>query len=424
MAVGVLFFLASCSENYQESKNERADRAAKSKAKDDIVIGLVWNEKDNKNELFFQGARLALEQINKRGGFHGRLIKTIEMHDLGSENRLGATTVARKMAANPNLIAVIGHSTSSSAIPASITYEHHGIVFISPSSTQIEFTNHNFQYVFRTIPNNKMQGHRLAYYAKEKGYKNIAVLYSSDANNEQVANIFLESSITEHEAKIVYKKMFFEKTKDFRAILSDILAIMDTESLALGRRVNVDAIFFAGMSEQGGTFIKQARRMGVEAPIIGSDGLDSSALWNYSEGHADGTVVPTVFFDNKYNPIQNNFKKAFKKIYKYKDEQKSKEKNKDKFKNPTTWAALAYDAVNLLFYAIETSNSTVPFEIAMTLRYLPKYWIGVTGCHRFLRTGDIIGKKMFIQKMVVGGSFKHIRDDGEAGQCQTNNSPM
>ncbi|MBF0426597.1 MAG: ABC transporter substrate-binding protein [Magnetococcales bacterium] len=394
-------FLSSCSDSLQQPETKSAEAATATIAlpKGDIAIGVVWNQVWNSenDELFFEGAELAREEINQQGGVLGRMIKTIPTHDLGTESSLGAIQVARKLADTPNLVAVIGHSTSSSAIPASITYEHRGVVFISPSSTQVELTNHNFQYVFRTIPDNREQGARMADYAHEKNYKTFAVLYASDTNSEQVASIFIEESAAEHQASFLYNKMFPENTKDFNYMLSEILAVLDKDPSQ-----KLDAIFFSGLSEQGGVFIQQARRMGVLVPVIGSDGLDSQALWKLSREQAAGTVVPTVFLDTSSNKQHDLFREAFVKRF---------------GKRPGTWAALAYDAIRLLAHAIKEGESIVPFDIATALRYMPKPWPGVTGCHRFSRTGDVTGKKIFIQEMGKNGKFFPLPGQDNPNTC-------
>ncbi|MBF8273660.1 MAG: extracellular ligand-binding receptor [Magnetococcales bacterium] len=350
-----------------------------------IAIGVVWNENWNKDDLVFQGAELAQEEINKAGGVLGHPLEIIPMHDLGTDTSLGAITVARAMVAIPNLVGVVGHSVSASAIPASVTYENNGIVFVSISSTQLELTNHNFNFIFRTIPNNTIEGLKMAQHAKDKGYKNIAVLYSFTANNEQVARIFMEKSVSLHNANIVYNKMYSKKSKNFSIILSEIKSLLDKTSLT-----TVDAIFFSGRAEQGGIFIQQARKMGINIPIMGSDGLDSPVLWTHSRETAAGTVVPSVF--NKKNTDEKYLK--FSRDFKYKFGQDS-----------TTLSAMAYDAIGLLAHAIHDGESYVPFEIATTLRFLPKAWRGVTGCHHFTMTGDIVGKEMYIQEMQKDGTF-------------------
>ncbi|MBF0153446.1 MAG: ABC transporter substrate-binding protein [Magnetococcales bacterium] len=395
------FFLASCSDTTLSLETKKPEMASNDQQKKgDIVFGVVWNEKwnDENDELFFQGAELAKEEVNQQGGVLGRLIQTVPTHDLGTDSSLGAITVARRLAETPNLVAVIGHSTSSSAIPASITYEHRGIIFLSPSSTQVELTNHNFQYIFRTIPDNKEQGIRMAEYAHAKNYKNFAVVYASDTNSEQIANIFMEESVAGYQASILYNKMFSENTKDFNHVLSEILAILDKDPSQ-----KLDAFFFAGLSEQGGAFIQQAHRMGITAPVIGSDGLDSPALWKTSREQAAGTVVPTVFLDISSNPQRERFKEAFVKKY---------------GKRPGTWAALAYDAIHLLVHAIKEGESAIPFEVATSLRYMAKPWHGVTGCHRFSRNGDVIGKKIFIQEMSKNGKFFPIPGQDKPEVCE------
>ncbi|MEO5332750.1 MAG: ABC transporter substrate-binding protein [Magnetococcus sp. YQC-5] len=381
--------LAACSDPDKQSEIARAELAAKAMKGHDIAVGVVWNQEWNEDDLFFQGARLAQEEINQQGGLDGHLIKIIEAYDhADEETNLGSTTVARKLAAIPNLLAVIGHSTSASAIPASITYEHQGILFIAPAATLTELTNHNFQYLFRTIPDNIEQAKKMAEYANSKHYRNLAVIYPSDKDSEQTAQIFMEKSISKYGISIVYNKMFSEKTKNFNTILSEILSVGEDIS-----KQQVDAIYFSGLLEQAARFIYEARKMGIHTPILGTDDMDSPELWRLSREKAAGTVVPTVFFntvDTDDNTKLKHFNETFEKKF---------------GKLPGTWSALAYDAMQLLAFAINEAESAVPFKIATALRYMQKPWRGVSGCHRFTRDGNIVGKQIYLKEMNDHGQF-------------------
>ena len=48
--------------------------------------------------------------------------------------------LAREIAEIPDVLAVIGHELDGPTIPASITYESNGMLFIAPKSTDIRLT--------------------------------------------------------------------------------------------------------------------------------------------------------------------------------------------------------------------------------------------------------------------------------------------
>jgi ABC-type oligopeptide transport system substrate-binding subunit len=131
--------------------------------------------------------------------------------------------------------------------------------------------------------------------------------------------------------------------------------------------------------------------MGINVPILGSELLDSSELWNIAGKTAEGTIVSTVFDPKQPKTPTRKFVKEFKARLGF---------------EPDAWAAQGYDAVRLLAYAIETSGSFDPIVIGTTLRLL-KNWEGVTGIYSFQDNGGISGKTIFF-KEIKGGNFRFL----------------
>ncbi|MFI3120765.1 MAG: ABC transporter substrate-binding protein, partial [Methylococcaceae bacterium] len=146
-------------QSYEEIKNQRTQIAADSKDGDPIVIGIAWRAADS--DLFIAGVKLAVKEINQKGGVLNSPLHII-INDTESAFNDAALSpgarqevvlkIANSFAANPYLTAVIGHSSSSIAVPASVVYQNNGILFLAPSATNAKLTGHNFDYIFRTIP--------------------------------------------------------------------------------------------------------------------------------------------------------------------------------------------------------------------------------------------------------------------------------
>ncbi|GEM_PF-485803 len=322
-----------------------------------VDIAIVWPQDPHEGQLV-SGAILAQEEVNRQGGvLNGRPIKLWFFDD--------TFDIADKVSNNLDLLAAIGHHNSETSIPASITYEYRGMLYLSPRATLVALTSHRFSYVFRTIPNNKQMAAQLAHFVKLQGYKRIVLLYSRDPYAEEVAAKFYENAVN-NDTQIVHRASFFEHRRNFRSLIADF------------RGKKFDAIFLAAWPAAAAKVIKQTRDMGIkEQPFIGVDAMDSGLLAERAGSAADGTVVPTVY-DARAVTSQdsvrfiNNFQARFN-------------------RTPDTWAAQGYDGVKLLAYAMNDAKSTVPLAVATTLRYL-NFWLGVTGAYRFDRSGDIYGK--------------------------------
>lgn len=103
--------------------------------------------------------------IAAKGQVFGHNIELIQQDDLCSEQ--GGKDGANALAADPQMVAVIGATCSSSSIPAAQILSEKGMVLISPSSTTPSLTDpQSHQPGFlRTIYNDKAQGKAVAEFA-------------------------------------------------------------------------------------------------------------------------------------------------------------------------------------------------------------------------------------------------------------------
>ncbi len=362
--------LVGCASK-EEIARKRAELAQK--ARGDIVIAVLWNTRYEET-LFSEGVALALEEVNRSGGVLKRKLRAATFYgDISGAKEL---RLARKIAKDPEIMAVIGHDSSDGAIPASVIYETHGLLFISPRATSPQLTSHGFQYVFRNIPSDSQTGQTLAQFAHASGFKKVAVLDDESAYGQLLAESFIEQALKQGIA-VKAAKSYFPWQSDFRPLLADIKAL------------NVEAIFLGGQLPRAAEVIRQAREMGVTVPFISGDGLDSPTLWEIAGAAAEGTIVSTVFNAECQDEITRRFIGNFYARY---------------GRHPDTWAAQGYDAVQLLAHAFTEARSTSPVVVASYLHFVVR-WQGVTGSYSFMRHGDIIGKEMYF-KVVRNGRFQ------------------
>ena len=362
----VALFIFSC-DTYTTSFKKRAERAAE--AEGNIVVGIVENS--TSPSLFLYGVRLAVKEINQKGGILGRKIETVVYDDMG--NLSEGQKIANKLAKNNDVIAVVGHNSSEVAASVSITYEETGIVFISYAATAPDLTLYS-ELTFRNIPDDEEIGRQEADFAHKTGFKKTVVFYERDSAHKRLAEIFY----TQAEVKgirIVTTLSYFEWENDFRSVIS-----------MMKKEYEFDSVFIAGTVPSAVKLIKQMRGMGVDVPILGGSGLDSPELWTIAGRASEGTVVPTVFNPEYPRRQTLNFVEQFESEFGF---------------TPDTWAAQGYDAISVLGSAIEESGSSVPMVVGTTLRFLENRE-GVTGSYSFTPQGDITGKEIFFKKMHKG----------------------
>lgn len=377
----LLGFLTSCGQ-VETDRQERAERAASSKG--DIVIGVPgpWGYLKDEGSLYWNGIEMAFDEINALGGVLGRKLRFVKEDDEGTVSR--GRIVAQKFVDDPDMVAVIGHVGSIVSLPASLIYEHYGMLMLSPTSTSPELTyRKGLKYVFRNVPTDEKVGWQVAEYLKKRNLERVVTYYLNDDYGRGLANAF-ETHATELGCSIIDRLSYdsIAKPKYFRRILE-----------SWKKNFNFDGIFLAGEVPQAAEFIIQARQIGIKALIIGGDGLDSPMLWEVGGAWVEGTLVTTYYHTDIPSQQAQDFNKAF--MHRYGE-------------LPDCWAAQAYDAVKLLASAMEKAGTTVPIKVAQALR-ATRDWMGVTGKHTFNEQGDVVEKAVVLQ-VVREGRFELVND--------------
>lgn len=382
-----LAFLTGCDQSPESSKKQRMQLASESKNNQHpIIIGVPWTNADD--DRFIDGVKLAVKEVNRKGGVLDKTLLEIVVNDAEanySDTRLsqGARRgiilkTAKSFAANPDLIAVIGHASSETSMIASVVYQNRGILFLAPNARFGKLTGHNFSYTFRTSLNNGLMGRQLADYAAQKGYKHIAVLSARTDSNDEFVNEFTTYSIEKYGTEIVYRRSFFENNLDIISLVAELKSVQ-----------NMDAVCIAAGGQKAAQIYQQIRNVGIKLPVIGNASLDTKDFlnrvkqWEYSN-KIQKTSIPTLFTlaTAKGRQFDQQFQHEYGKEADY-------------------LAALGYDSVNLLAHAIQYAKSKVPLEIATTLRYMDACK-GVTGKYEFELNGDLKNKPVSFYHMDKG----------------------
>ena len=320
------------------------------------LTGLIAHlGKDNEN-----GARLALEEVNKAGLIINGKPVTLELvgEDDGADAKTG-TSVAQKLA-DAHVVAVVGHLNSGVSIPASKIYSDAGIVQVSPSSTNPDYTNQGYKTTYRVVGTDAQQGPALAHYVvKNLKYKTIAIVDDATQYGKGLADEF-EKTAKADGATIIVREATNDKATDFKAILTNI------------KSKKPDAIMYGGMDATGGPFAKQAKELGITAKIIGGDGICSPTLPDLAGAASENVVCSTVGLPLSKIKDGANFAKRYKERF-----------NAD----VQIYSPMSYDAMMVIIEAMKKANSTDPKAI---LAAMPQTnYSGLTGNIAFDAKGDL-----------------------------------
>lgn len=326
--------------------------AACTKKSDEIVVGEYGSLTGNDATFGIstnKGVRMAFDEVNEKGGIKGKKIKLVTLDDQGKTEE--AAQVVTQLITQKNVVAVLGEVASSRSKAAAPVAQKYGVPMISPSSTNPDVTKIG-DYIFRVCFIDPFQGLVMAKFATENlKVKKAAIL--RDVKNDYsvgLADVFA-AEFKKMGGEIVADVSYQANDVDFKAQLTQI------------RSKNPEAIFIPGYYTEVGLIAKQARELGIKAPLLGGDGWDSSKLNEIGKAAVNGSYFSNHYTSESSDPVVQDFIKKF----------------QAKFNEvPDGLAAMGYDAAKVLVAAMEKAPELTPKairdEIAKT-----KDFVGVTG---------------------------------------------
>jgi len=286
------------------------------------------------------GALLAIEEWNAKGGVLGRKIEAV-VEDSQCEAE-PAASAANKVISQDQVKFIIGEVCSKASIPVSEIATANKVLQISPTSTNpkvtIDEAGNAKPTVFRACFIDPFQGTVAATFAlKELNAKTAAVLL--DQGNDYVRGLaeFFRDAFEKGGGKVVVWETYTAGDTDFTAILTKV------------KDANPDVLYLPDYYSTVNVIAAQANQMGIKAVKMGGDGWDSPQL--------DKAATAGGFFTNHYSsedtrPVVQEFVKKYQAKY---------------GSVPDALAALAYDAANILFSAIQQAGTDDPVKVAQTM---------------------------------------------------------
>jgi branched-chain amino acid transport system substrate-binding protein len=316
--------------------------------------------KDNEN-----GAKMAIDELNAKGVMiGGKKVTLVLLTEDDAADPKQATSVAQKLV-DAKVKGVIGHLNSGTTIPASKIYFEAGIPQISPSATNPKYTQQGFNTTFRLVANDGQLGGTLGRYAVETvKAKKVAVIDDRTAYGQGVAEEFIKGVKSKKAGtEVIARQYTTDKATDFSAILTAIKA------------KNPDVIFFGGMDAVAGPMLRQMKQLGINAKLMGGDGICTEALSKLAgDAMADNQVVCAEAggVEESQKSGLDNFKAAYKKKFGV---------------DVQIYAPYVYDSVMTMVEAMQKAGSSDPAKYLPVLAKTSRK--GVTGNISFDAKGDM-----------------------------------
>ncbi|MDT2761563.1 ABC transporter substrate-binding protein [Aerococcus urinaeequi] len=298
------------------------------------------------------GAKLAVEEINEAGGIDGKQIEYVEADNKSDANE--SASAAARLIDEEGVSAIVGPSLTANYQAQINAATQAQVPFIGPAVTSdgatLDANGEAYEYGFSVAFLNSFQGGAIARFSNDQGCETAAVMQD---NSSDYGQILSDEFTGAFEGDVVATESYVSGDTDFSSILTNI------------KSKNPDVIFIAGYYTEAGTIIKQAREMGIEAAIVGPDGLASEELSSLAgeENMNDIYYVSHFASDEDASKASQEFSAAFEEAY---------------GKAPDEFAALGYDAVYLYANAVEEVSSEDNQAIAEALANTTDFQ-GVTG---------------------------------------------
>lgn len=320
-----------------------------------------------------KGMKMAVDEINAAGGINGKKLEVVENDNRGDKQE--GASIVQKLISRDQVAAIVGDPTTGITKVAAPIANRGQVVLLSAGATGTGVVELG-EYVFRnTLLDTVAIPALVDYFAKDLGYKNIAVI-TSDNNDYSVGltQVF-KDSIKGKGLNIITEEKIKDGDKDFSGQITNI------------KQKQPDAIFFSGYYTEGALLMKEARKQGLNINLFGGDGLYSPTLIELGGAAIEGSMVYVGFSPEQPTPETAKFIEAF--------------KAQNSGALPGLFEAQGYDAIQILAEGMKRANSTDPkvfrAEVAKTADYK-----GVSGTITFRDNREPVKSPVYLLEVKDG----------------------
>lgn len=245
------------------------------------------------------GALLAVEEINARGGIAGRAIDLVSEDSPPFDLKQGVS-VSRKLISVNNVLAIVGPQwDGQSEVVASVSGQEK-VPVISPNASADIETKIDSPYFFTTWPKNEVGIRELLKFAKERGWKKVAIVQPANFSFWAYTASLLEKNAPEFGIEIVAKEMGTDfSVVDYRTLI------------AKAKLKNPDA-FFGTYADVECVFMKQSRDLGLAIPLLSTESAGTpKALADCPDLLKDRLYFSTLAQGNGYDKFAEAYEKRF-----------------------------------------------------------------------------------------------------------------
>ena len=274
------------------------------------------------------GVQLAVDEINASKALGDAKLEVVFEDD--ASDKAPGINVFQKLINQDKVVAIIGPTLSNTAQAADPIAQQAGVPVLGVSNTAGGITDIG-NFIFRDSLTEAQVIPQTVKTVLQKGnVKKVALLYGNDDAFTKAGYDVMKKALQDSGVQVTTEQTFAKGDKDFAAQLTVI------------KDGNPDALFVSALIDEATGIVTQARRLGIDKPIVGGNGFNSPALMKNGGPAAEGVVVGAAWNSASTNPKSVDFIKNFKAKY-----------NAD----PDQFAAQAYAGVYILAEGMKQGKS-------------------------------------------------------------------
>lgn len=325
------------------------------------------------------GAVQGVEDINAAGGILGKKVE-LSIEDDNADPKQGVS-IANKIAGE-GVKFVIGHFNSGVSIPSSDVYHENGILMVSPASTNPTFTERGLWNVFRVCGRDDQQGAVAGQYiAKNLADQKIAIIHDKTTYGKGLADETKKAINAAGIQEVIYEGVNSGE-KDFSALIAKM------------KEAGTQLVYFGGVHTEAGLIARQMRDQGLDATLMGGDGIATDEFASIAGPAAEGTLM-TFAPDPRKRAAAADVLKAF----------------AAKNITPEAYTLYSYAVAQILKQAAEAAKSVDPKAVAEQMRS-GQTFSTVIGDISFNEKGDVnrLDYTMYTWQKVDGDRISYVEN--------------
>lgn len=322
---------------------------------DPIKIGLatvLTGERALEGEYASNAAAIITQEINDAGGVLGRPIQIVIEDGLGTD--VGAVNAYRKLADDPEIVAIIGSDNSNDniaisgeALKAKILTTAQGS---SPKLQKICEEENPWLFQLRAVEGTMIDA-LIGYAVEEKGFKRFAIIHDTETNSMDQTRLFTEA-LQRRGIEPLVDVPFTTGTKDF------------TSHIAKIQQSQPEAIIGACLFNEAAIIAEQIRAFGMEdMPIFGSNAWADPVTLQLGGAALNGVYSAAAWVPNTTNPKGAAFSEKYEALY---------------GQVCAKAAAQIYDHVSVICSAIEKAGTTDREKVRDAMNTIDAYQGAIT----------------------------------------------